>query len=94
MLAVHARPETSERRRHRIRSAWEVLPEVVPELAEWSARFAAGAARRARAEAGIRSAASDRDAEDLLRDATAFLRLVERMLLFRPRHPAPGREAG
>ena len=77
----------ASRRRQRIRSAWEVLPEVAPELAEWSALFAAGAARRAKAEAGIAGAASRRDADDLLRDAAMFLRLVERMLLLQPSLP-------
>ncbi len=84
VLAVRGRPESSPRRRRRIRSAWEVLPEVAPELAEWSALFAAGAERRARAEAGIAGAASVRDADDLIRAAGMFLRLVERMLLLRP----------
>jgi len=87
VLAVRAQPEPTVRRRRRIRSAWEVLPEVAPELAEWSALFAAGAERRARAEAGIAGAATARAADDLLRDAGLFLRLVERMLLLRP---APG----
>lgn len=84
VLAVRGRPEDSPRRRRRIRTAWEVLSEIVPELAEWSELFAAGAPRRARAEAGIAGAASARDADDLLRDAGMFLRLVERMLLLRP----------
>ncbi|MFV8127979.1 SAV_6107 family HEPN domain-containing protein [Streptomyces syringium] len=87
VLAVRGRPETSARRRRRIRSAWEVLPEVAPELTEWSALFASGAPRRARAEAGIRSAASRRDADDLLRDASVFLRLVERMVVLQPKLP-------
>lgn len=87
VLAVRARPESNPRRRRRIRSAWEVLPEVAPELAEWSALFAAGAGRRARAEAGIAGAVSARDADDLIRAAGMFLHLVERMLLLRP---APG----
>ena len=84
VLAVRGRPEESPRKRHRIRSAWDVLPEVAPELSEWSALFAAGAERRARADAGIPGAAGPRDADDLLRDAGMFLRLVERMLLLRP----------
>lgn len=53
VLAARGRPETTRRRRERIRSAWEVLPEIAPELTEWSALFASGARRRARAEAGI-----------------------------------------
>ncbi|MEV6649774.1 SAV_6107 family HEPN domain-containing protein [Streptomyces sp. NPDC051219] len=92
VLAARGRPETSPRRRQRIRSAWEVLPEIAPELTEWSALFASGAQRRARAEAGIRDAASSRDADDLLRDAAMFLRLVERMLVLQPVLPQPRAE--
>lgn len=53
VLAARGRPEPTPRRRAKIRSAWEVLPEIAPELTEWSALFASGARRRARAEAGI-----------------------------------------
>ncbi len=84
VLAVRGRPETTARRRQRIRSAWEVLPEIAPELAEWSAYFAAGAPRRARAEAGIPGAATWRQADDLVRAAAMFLRLVERLLALQP----------
>ncbi|MFF4493253.1 SAV_6107 family HEPN domain-containing protein [Streptomyces sp. NPDC001546] len=85
VLAARARPEpVRARRRPRIRSAWEVLPEIAPELGEWSALFASGAARRARAEAGIPDAASSRQADDLVREAGMFLRLVERMLALQP----------
>ncbi|MFH7597737.1 SAV_6107 family HEPN domain-containing protein [Streptomyces racemochromogenes] len=85
VLAARGRPEPARpRRRPRIRSAWEVLPELAPELAEWSALFASGAARRARAEAGIPDAATSRDADDLVREAGMFLRLVERMLTPHP----------
>ncbi|MCT2593369.1 hypothetical protein LHJ74_26265 [Streptomyces sp. N2-109] len=100
VLAVRVRPEEpsprrrsgAPRRRSRrgaIRSAWEVLPEVAPELTEWSALFASGAPRRARAEAGIPGAASWRDADDLVRDTGVFLRLVERMLVSQPALPQP-----
>ncbi|TWV32955.1 hypothetical protein FRZ03_31560 [Streptomyces misionensis] len=94
VLAARGRAETSPRRRARIRSAWEVLPEIAPELTEWSALFASGADRRARAEAGIRNAASRRDADDLIRDAGMFLRLVERMLALQPVLPRPRQEPG
>ncbi|MFD3869642.1 SAV_6107 family HEPN domain-containing protein [Streptomyces sp. NPDC058623] len=104
VLAARGRPEpVHPRRRPRIRSAWEVLPEIAPELTEWSALFASGAARRARAEAGIRDAATDRQADDLMRETGMFLRLVERMLALQPvaqalplpRTPGPERpEAG
>ncbi|MCX4777827.1 SAV_6107 family HEPN domain-containing protein [Streptomyces sp. NBC_01264] len=94
VLAARGRPEpVHPRRRPRIRSAWEVLPEIAPELTEWSALFASGAARRARAEAGIAGAATGRDADDLVRAAAMFLRLVERMLSLRPLTP-PGQAQG
>ncbi|MER7698175.1 MULTISPECIES: SAV_6107 family HEPN domain-containing protein [unclassified Streptomyces] len=89
VLAARGRPETNKRRRERIRSAWEVLPEIAPELTEWSALFASGAQRRARAEAGMPGAAGPRDADDLLRDAAMFLRLVERLLALQPVLPQP-----
>ena len=66
-----------------------MLPEIAPELTEWSALFASGAPRRARAEAGIQGAASGRDADDLIRDVAMFLRLVERMLVLQPVLPQP-----
>ncbi|MFJ7248580.1 SAV_6107 family HEPN domain-containing protein [Kitasatospora sp. NPDC098652] len=88
VLAVRGRPEKNPRRRKAIRSAWEVLPEVAPELAEWALYYGAGARRRAAAEAGIRGAASARDADDLIRNSALFLRLVERLLGLRPAPPA------
>ncbi|MGN5378386.1 SAV_6107 family HEPN domain-containing protein [Streptomyces lasalocidi] len=89
VLAARGWPEANPRRRARIRSAWEVLPEIAPELTEWSALFASGAARRARAEAGIQGAAGQRDADDLIRDVAMFLRIVERMLVLQPVLPQP-----
>ncbi|MFJ3902021.1 SAV_6107 family HEPN domain-containing protein [Streptomyces sp. NPDC090025] len=97
VLAARGRPERDPRKRARIRSTWEVLPEIAPELDEWSALFAAGADRRARAEAGIAGAASRRDADDLIRDAAMFLRLIERLLVLQPvlpRQPGPEEAAG
>jgi hypothetical protein len=93
VLAARGRPETSPRARARIRSAWEVLPEIAPELSDWSALFASGARRRARAEAGIQGAAGTRDADDLIRDVAMFLRLVERMLVLQPVLPQPRSDA-
>ncbi|WP_180927637.1 SAV_6107 family HEPN domain-containing protein [Streptomyces sp. AJS327] len=89
VLAVRGRPETTPRGRRRIRSAWSVLPEAAPELAEWSALFASGAQRRARAEAGIQGAADWPEADELLGAAEMFLRLVERMLISQPALPQP-----
>ena len=53
---------------------------MAPELAEWAAFFAAGAAKRAAAEAGSRRAVTEREADDLVRDADRFLALVEESL--------------
>ncbi|MFF7329216.1 SAV_6107 family HEPN domain-containing protein [Streptomyces sp. NPDC008150] len=89
VLAVRGRPESTAKRRARIRPAWEVLPEIAPELTEWSALFASGAQRRARAEAGIRGAVGRREADDLVRDVAMFLRIVERMLAPQPVLPQP-----
>jgi len=61
-------------------SAWVLLSTVAPELGEWAAFFAAGAAKRAAAEAGLPRAVSTREADDLLRDAETFLAVVETTL--------------
>ncbi len=53
---------------------------VAPELREWAALFAAGAPVRAAVEAGALHAVSQRQADDQVRDAAAFLRLVESSL--------------
>ena len=58
----------------------ELLPQVEPTLAEWAAFFAAGAGKRAAAQAGLPSAATAREADDLLRDADTFLSLTEHAL--------------
>lgn len=80
VLAARARPADTASRRQPPRSVWSLLPAVAPELVEWAAFFAAGAGRRAAAEAGIAGAVSARDADDLLRDADTFLALVETTL--------------
>lgn len=59
-------------RRQRIRSAWEVLTEVAPEFGEWAIFFAAGAQKRASAQAGIPCVTS-READDLVRDSQRFI---------------------
>jgi hypothetical protein len=46
-------------------------------MQEWAAFFAAGAGKRAAAEAGLRRSVSERDADDLVRDAATFLAVVE-----------------
>jgi hypothetical protein len=76
LLAVRTRPSS----RRAQRNAWTLLTQVAPELEEWAAFFAAGAAKRAAAEAGLSRAVTTREADDLLRDSSRFLALVERML--------------
>jgi SAV_6107-like HEPN len=78
---VAARPTTDSGPRKRApKSVWELLPRVEPALAEWAAFFAAGARKRAAAEAGLPKAVTAHEADDLLRDAETFLSLVEEAL--------------
>lgn len=67
-------------KRGRPRSAWVLLCSVAPELTEWAEFFAAGARKRAAAEAGLTGVVTPREADDLLRDAQAFLSVVETTL--------------
>lgn len=76
VLAARAHPDTSATRRRRLRSAWDLLCEVAPEMAEWAAFFAAGASKRAAAEAGVAKAVTVREADDLVRDVETFLAVV------------------
>ncbi|TDC57975.1 hypothetical protein E1200_33260 [Actinomadura sp. GC306] len=76
--AVLASKEPLEtHRRGRPRSVWVLLPEAEPALREWAAFFAAGADKRAAAEAGLPRAVTPREAEELLHDADVFVTLVE-----------------
>jgi hypothetical protein len=79
IVAARGEPGTGARRR-RVRPVWELLPQVEPTLSEWAAFFAAGAAKRAAAQAGLPRAATAREADDLLRDAAVFLSVAERAL--------------
>jgi hypothetical protein len=79
VLAARARP-TSGVRRGRPLSAWTLLTQVAPELAEWAEFFAVGAHKRALAEAGLPGSVTTREADDLLRDAATFLAVVETKL--------------
>jgi hypothetical protein len=72
VLAARGRPSS---RRSRVMSVWVVLPQVAPELGEWAAFFAAGARKRAAAEAGL-DCVGHRESDDLVRDAEAFLARV------------------
>lgn len=96
LLSARARPTGTRRRAQK--NAWVLLAEVAPEMGEWATFFAAGAAKRAAAEAGSSRAVSEREADDLVRDADRFLALVEQSLGLAPhagiRVPTVGRAAG
>jgi len=77
---VAARAEPPSVRRRRPQSVWELLPRVEPTLSEWASFFAAGAGKRAAAEAGLPRAVSSREADELLRDAATFVSLAESAL--------------
>ena len=91
LLAARARPEPQRRRRTAQKNAWVLLTEVAPELGEWASFFAAGAAKRAAAEAGSTRAVTEREADDLVRDADRFLGVIEASLGLTPHSPYAGR---
>ncbi|MBM3689923.1 MAG: hypothetical protein FJW80_09805 [Actinobacteria bacterium] len=68
VLAARAQPSKG---RSRLRSVWSVLPVVAPEFTEWATFFAASATKRSAAEAGL-PVVTQREADDLLRDAESF----------------------
>jgi hypothetical protein len=86
VLAARTRPEGGRRRPS---SAWVLLGQVAPELREWAGFFAAGASKRAAAEAGLSSAVTEREADDLVRDAGAFLAVVAGCLGQEPARSRP-----
>ncbi|QBX54045.1 chromosome segregation protein SMC [Nocardioides seonyuensis] len=90
LLAARARPAPRARRQ---KNAWVLLAEVAPELTEWARFFAAGAAKRAAAEAGSTRAVTEREADDLVRDSDRFLAVVEQSLGLVPHVRAGGRAA-
>lgn len=77
LIAARATPQPKARRQ---KNAWVLLAEVAPELAEWAAFFSSGAAKRAAAEAGSLRAVSEREADDLVREADRFLAVIEQAL--------------
>lgn len=84
LLAARAHPTPARRRQ---KNAWILLTEVAPEFTEWATFFAAGAGKRAAAEAGLSRVVSERDADDLVRDADRFLAVVESSLGLMPHAP-------
>ncbi len=75
MLAARAQPAPT--RRNRVTSVWTLLLMVAPELREWATYIAAGASKRAAAQAGIPRVVTTREADDLLRAAEQFVAVVE-----------------
>jgi len=93
VLAARAHATDPRSRRRRPTSAWVLLTAVAPELGEWAAFFAAGAGKRAAAEAGVDRAVTAREADDLVRDVETFVALVETTLGLLP-GPALAAAAG
>lgn len=77
MVAARSQPT---RTRSRVTSVWALLVAVAPELGEWATFFAAGAPKRAAAEAGIPRAVTATEADDLLRAAGQFVAVIETAL--------------
>jgi hypothetical protein len=75
VLAARARP--TPQRRGRPTSVWVLLTLVAPELSEWAAYFAASAAKRSAAEAGIPRTVTGAEADELLGDTRRFIEVVE-----------------
>ncbi|SOD74342.1 hypothetical protein SAMN05892883_3526 [Jatrophihabitans sp. GAS493] len=74
LLAERARPASGPRR---LRSAWVLIDSTAPEFSDWAAYFASGAGKREAIEAGSVNVVTSRDADDQLRAAFDFLRIVE-----------------
>jgi hypothetical protein len=75
LLATRAKPTRSSR----IRSVWQMVPTIAPELGEWCAYFDAIGRRRIFVEIG-REHVTQRQADDLVRDAEAFLEQIAAIL--------------
>lgn len=75
LLATRARPSRSAR----IRSVWQMVPAIAPELGEWCAYFDAIGRRRVFVEIG-QEHVTQRQADDLMRDAEAFLEQIAGIL--------------
>lgn len=82
MLSVRARPVPGGRS-PRDTSAWALLVRVAPELSEWAAFFASGAAKRSAAEAGI-ARVTVREADDLVLASARFIDVVQEILGLQP----------
>jgi len=84
VLAVMARPRRSSGGRSGggggPADVWQVLARTAPEYGEWAAFFAAGRQKWLLVQSGAYTLVSEREADDLLRDAQDFYDLVSRRL--------------
>lgn len=77
VLAARGRPH---RGRAKPASVWVLLEAAAPELAEWSAFFAANSAARAAAQAGNTRRITEESAVELCRQAGRFLEVADRVV--------------
>ena len=89
LLATRAKPTRSSR----IRSVWQMLPTIAPELQEWCTYFALIGQRRVFVESG-REHVTQRQADDLMRDAEAFTEQIAGILGVGLPIPSTWRTAG
>lgn len=89
LLATRAKPTRSSR----IRSVWQMLPTIAPELQEWCTYFAVIGQRRVFVEIG-REHVTQRQADDLMRDAEAFTEQIAGILGVGLPIPSTWRTAG
>ncbi|GAB3205659.1 SAV_6107 family HEPN domain-containing protein [Marinactinospora thermotolerans] len=80
IVAHRSGPSARPVRGRALRSVWELLEENAPELREWAGFFAAGAAKRAAAEAHLPDAVSRAEADELIRDARTFVNVARAIL--------------
>lgn len=84
VIAARSQPAVPKRRGRGPANAWVLLTEVAPELGEWAAFFAAGASKRASAEAELPGAVTPLEADQLVRDVRTFLSVIETTLGLTP----------
>jgi HEPN domain-containing protein len=75
VVAARAKPDD---RRRRPQPVWALLAALAPDLREWASFFAAGSRTRTAVQAGVTRLVTDRDADDLVRQAGQFIELAER----------------
>lgn len=69
---------------------WQLVARAAPEYAEWAGYFAATQPKRQVVAAGVRAVVSEREADDMVRDADTFLAQVAAQLRRREQAVARG----